>query len=445
MMPDDLSNRPEIPPAAPRRIAVVGAGVSGLTAAYLLSRVHRVTLYEKDPRLGGHANTVGVDTADGVIGVDTGFIVYNETNYPQLKALFRHLDVPTQPSDMSFAVSLDDGALEYSGSGLDGLFAQRRNLMSPKHWRLVYDLVRFYRGSGAMLDDVAIAQMTLGQLLEQFGAGKSFARAHILPMAAAIWSTPTQAILDFPARSFLRFFANHGLFRLSKRIAWRTVTGGSRSYVDKLAAATDAVIRTGAAVTALRRDADTLWLSAQGQDPEAYDAVVLACHADQALRLLSDADGRERAALGAFRYERNEAVLHRDTGFMPKRRRAWSSWNYLSTGPLQAPKLALSYWMNRLQALPCQDNFFVTLNAAQEPAGTIGHYDYEHPIYDMAAVAAQRTLVDMQGRRGLYFAGAHLGYGFHEDGAQSAVAVARALGAPAPWGDAAQPLDRIAA
>lgn len=445
LRPGSAANPPQ--DQGPSRVAIAGSGIAGLTAAMLLARDHDVTVYEIEDRLGGHTNTVEVDTSHGPLGIDTGFIVYNEPSYPHLTALFDHLKVETQPSDMSFAVSLHDGALEYSGSGLDGLFAQRRNLMRPAHWRLLADLVRFYRRAETLIDEPALTDMSLGDLMGYVGVSAHFAEAHILPMAAAIWSTPAHSILEFPARSFLRFFANHGLFRLANRIQWRTVTDGSRRYVEALTAATPARFVTGCGIRRAVRTPAGLDLHLTDGRAVQADHLVLACHADQALAMIETPSEAEAAALSAFRYEANRAVTHRDTAFLPRCRRAWSSWNYLSRGSDGGPKLALSYWMNRLQSLPCEENIIVTLNPAEDPEAMLAEAHYTHPIFDAAAVAAQKQLMALQGTDRLWFAGAHLGYGFHEDGVQSAMAVARGFGLSAPWerGAAPLPLARIAA
>jgi len=414
------------------KIAVIGTGISGLSAAWLLSRRHDVTVYERASRPGGHSNTVEVGATGDAIPVDTGFIVYNPKNYPNLTALFDHLGVATKPSDMSFGVSLDGGRLEYAGTDLLGLFAQKRNLLSPRFLGMLRDLMRFYREApAAALADPAI---TLGDYLRAGRYGDAFCRDHLLPMAAAIWSAPPEAMLAYPAASFIRFHANHGLLQIANRPEWRTVEGGSRSYVRKLTAALAGRVRLDCGATYVKRTSAGVTVGdAQGAAAR-FDHVVLATHADQALALLADADGAERDVLGAFRYSRNLAVLHTDARFMPVRRAAWSSWNFI--GERDAPAgVSVTYWMNRLQSLPGPD-LFVTLNPAQPPhAGTLLHSEiYEHPMFDTRAIRAQSRLWSLQGRGKVWFCGAYFGAGFHEDGLQAGLAVAEELGGVRrPW------------
>jgi predicted NAD/FAD-binding protein len=424
------------------RIAVIGAGISGLGAAWTLRTRHRVTLYEGAPRLGGHSNTVDAVIGGRSLPVDTGFIVYNETNYPNLVQLFRALDVATQPSDMSFAVSIGDGALEYSGTDIAGLVAQKRNLARPRFWRMVADILRFYREARRALRDEALdPELTLGQFLARGRYGDGFLYDHLLPMGAAIWSAPCSEMLGFPLLSFVRFFENHGLLRLDERPRWRTVSGGSRRYVARIAHALGPHAIRHAAATALRRLPSGVEVQDSDGETRLYDQVVLACHADQALRLLSDADADERRILGGFRFQPNRAVLHRDPRLMPRRRRVWASWNYLAPDPEAARAegpggaVAVTYWMNRLQGLDPTIPLFVTLNPPVEPRLELVHaeFDYDHPVYDGATLRAQAELPALQGTRRLWFAGAWLGYGFHEDGLRSGLAVARALGAEPPW------------
>ncbi|MDE1916568.1 MAG: NAD(P)/FAD-dependent oxidoreductase [Sphingomonadales bacterium] len=410
-------------------IAVVGSGISGLSAAWLLSGRHRVTVFETGTRIGGHSNTVDV----GEVPVDTGFIVYNEQTYPNLTALFSHFDVPTRPAEMSFAVSLDRGRLEYAGTDLGGLFAQKRNLASPRFWSMLRDLEKFYRR--APRDLPALGDMGLGSYLDGLGCGAAFRDDHLYPMAAAIWSTPVSDIPHYPAAAFIRFCENHGLLKLGRRPQWRTVSGGSRAYVRRLTGSFADRIVTGRGVDRIRREEEGVTLWAGGQE-QRFDHVVIAAHADQALDMLSDADERETELLGAFAYRRNEAVLHSDTGLMPVRRRVWSSWNYASRMQAGGPDLSVTYWMNRLQGLPDRLPLFVTLNPLDEPDPALVHRReiYHHPIFDAAAGRAQRELWSLQGRRSTWFCGAYFGAGFHEDGLQSGLAVAEQLGGVRrPW------------
>jgi predicted NAD/FAD-binding protein len=418
------------------RVAVIGAGISGLGAAWALRGRHRVTLYEAAGRLGGHSNTIEVTVDGHTVPVDTGFIVYNDVNYPNLVQLFDALAVATEPSDMSFAVSIGNGALEYSGTSLAGLIAQKRNLLRPRFWRMVVDTMRFYREARALLKQPAPSDITLGAFLDQGGYSAGFLDDHLLPMGAAIWSSPVAAMREFPLLSFARFFENHGLLQLTDRPRWRTVTGGSRQYVARIAHALGPDAIRAVAATRLRRLPDGVELRDASGEARVYDQIVLACHADQALALLADADDTERRVLGAFRFQTNRAVLHGDRSLMPRRRAVWASWNYLAPDPVAARdgSVAVTYWMNELQNLAAPP-LFVTLNPPHEPRAELVHgvFDYEHPIYDQAAIGAQGALASIQGVRRTWFAGAWTGYGFHEDGLSSGLAVARALGAPAPW------------
>jgi hypothetical protein len=427
------------------RIAVVGSGIAGLGAAWALSRVHDVTVFEAAPRLGGHANTLEVEAAGRRIAVDTGFIVYNPVNYPHLIRLFERLDVPTEASNMSFGVSLGHGRLEYAGSP-KGLLAQPANLLKPSYWAMVRDLLRFYREAPALLaldpEDPA-AMEELGAYLDRNGYGAAFVYDHLLPMAAAIWSCPIDRVRGFPARSFVRFLDNHGLMLLLRgRPQWRTVTGGSREYVRRIVAEVGAErFHTNAPVTGLSRDPDGVTLETPAGAAR-FDEVVIAAHGDQALEILgARATANERTVLGAFRYEANDAWLHSDARLMPRRRAVWSSWNYLGNGRRDAgAKVSVTYWMNKLQNLAGPE-LFVSLNplAEPDPAKVHARLTYDHPIFDAPAIAAQARLPHIQGAHRTWFCGSYCGYGFHEDGLEAGLAVAEALGAPVPWADAVTP------
>lgn len=406
-----------------------------MSAAWLLNHRHEVTVYERAPRIGGHSNTVEVCTSTGPIPIDTGFIVYNPLNYPNLTALFAHLGVATKAADMSFGVSIADGKLEYAGGNLAGLFAQKRNLLRPRFWSMLRDLLRFYRQAPGSSEALADPHITLADYLRRGGYGAAFIRDHLLPMAAAIWSAPPDAMLDYPAAAFIQFHANHGLLQLTNRPQWRTVKDGSRAYVERLTKSFAGRIRLDCGALSVHRNAGRPSVRDANGNEERFDHVVLAIHADQALALLDDADDNERAILGAFRYSRNLAVLHTDARFMPKRRAAWSSWNFIDD-KAGANNCTVTYWMNRLQSIDNTTNFFVTLNPQRPPrAGTILHSElYEHPTYDPQAMLAQSQLWSLQGRRDTWFCGAYFGAGFHEDGLQAGLAVAEALGGVRrPW------------
>lgn len=420
-----------------KKIAVVGSGISGLSCAWLLSKGNDVTVYEASDRFGGHANTVNVDMDARSIAVDTGFIVYNETNYPNLVALFAHLGVPTTASDMSFAASMDDGDFEYSGTGIKGLFAQKRNAFRPRFWTMLRDVLKFYKESPALLDRPDMQEITLGDYLSNAGYSTAFIDDHLMPMGAAIWSTTAAEMKDYPLQAFLRFFVNHGLLLLSGRPQWRTVEGGSREYVTRLAAKFEGSIRLSARVASVRRAANGVTVTDTSGHSDLFDDVVIAAHADEALAMLTDADRPEQDLLGAFGYTRNKAVLHSDRALMPKHSNVWSSWNYMSVAKSSKHNpLCVTYWMNRLQNLGTTRSLFLTLNPNREPQSDLiyGTYDYTHPRFDTRALKAQNELWQLQGRNRTWFCGAYFGSGFHEDGLQSGLAVAEALGGNRrPW------------
>ena len=430
------------------RIAVVGAGISGLSAAWLLSRQHDVVLFEKEPRYGGHSNTVDVpEDAQGQaarsVAIDTGFIVYNTACYPNLIALFEHLDVPTAATEMSFSVSLDEGRYEYNGNGAGGFFAQRSNLVSARHWRMAGDIRRFFSEAALLQREAADLTLSLGQWLERRQYSRSFIDHHIVPMGAAIWSAPASEILGFPAQSFARFFANHGLLQMKDRPQWRTVRGGSREYVSRLTSAFRGQASVGDGVAEIKRSASGVEIKTRAGQQALFDRCVIACHGDEALGCLTDASSEERRLLGAFRYADNDTILHTDTRLMPRRRRVWTSWNYLGASSADAASnAAVTYWMNKLQPLGTARDYFVSLNAQQPvaPEKVIARFSYQHPLFDRAALEAQRQLWSLQGQRNTWYAGSYFGFGFHEDALQSGLAAAEHLsttaGAPAvrrPW------------
>jgi predicted NAD/FAD-binding protein len=416
------------------RIAVVGSGIAGLSAAWLLSQRHTVTLFEAADTLGGHTHTVDVELGGKRFPVDTGFLVFNDRTYPNLCALFDHLGIATTASEMSFSVRVDEDRLEWAGSSLATVFAQKRNLVKPGFWRMLQDILRFNSESTAAVERGVDEGETLGRFLDRGGYGRAFREWYLLPMSAAIWSCPTGSMLGFPAATFLRFCHNHGLLQVNGRPKWRTVAGGGREYVRRLAARIDDV-RAGAPVLGVRRSADGVELRlATGS--ERFDAVVLAAHSDQSAAMLEDADAAERSVLESVRYQPNRAWLHTDETLLPRARDAWSAWNYL-TGParLDGRPVSVSYLINKLQPLPVEEPIIVTLNPVHEPRAdrVIRRIDYAHPVFDLAAIDAQRRLSAIQGRRRTWFCGAWTGYGFHEDGLGSGLAVANALGVTAPW------------
>lgn len=429
------------------RVAVIGSGIAGLGTAWRLREAADVTLFEADARFGGHAHTVdltlpGPDGRPLTHGVDTGFLVFNERTYPHLIALFAELGVATAASDMSFSVQ--SGGLEWNGATLDTVFAQRRNLVSPRFWRMLADILRFNRlatGLAERGEDAALAE-PVGVFLDRHGFGTPFREGYFLPMVACIWSCPVQQMLAFPIGTLIRFCHNHGLIQVNGRPRWFTVAGGSRQYVQRIAAALDDA-RPGCPVHAVRRippggGEAGVWVdSARGS--ERFDEVVLACHSPQALALLADASAAEREVLGAIRTHRNRAVLHTDAALLPRRRRAWAAWNYERAPQARQEDagVCLHYLINRLQPLPWSQPVIVSLNPVREPDPACVHaeFDYAHPVFDAAAVAAQQRLEAIQGQGPVWFAGAWTRYGFHEDGLRSAHQVADRL--QARWQHAA--------
>jgi predicted NAD/FAD-binding protein len=418
-----------------RRIAVIGSGISGACAAWLLRDHAEVTLFEAGSRFGGHTHTFIVDE-DRAVAVDTGFMVFNRENYPLLCALFDHLQIRSYPTDMSFSASFDRGRLEYAGTDLNTLFGQRKNLVSKRFWGMLLSIVRFNRLAQKALTDPLPAHMAMGEFLDRHGFSEAFRMRYLYPMAAAIWSCPRDQIARFPAVSFLRFFANHGLIRLADRPQWLTVAGGSSTYMDALIADLGRRAQLNAPVTKVARGAHGADLIDADGARQSFDEVVFACHSDQALALLADPSPSERRLLGAIPYQANRVLLHRDESLMPRARRVWSSWNYLSR-PAQdeAQAVSVTYWMNSLQRLATPNNYFVSLNPLDEPReeSIAAEFEYQHPVFTTAALEAQKQLYRIQGRSHTWYAGAWTGYGFHEDGMRSGVEVAQALGATLPW------------
>ncbi|WCE03786.1 FAD-dependent oxidoreductase [Pseudoxanthomonas sp. JBR18] len=413
------------------RIAVVGGGIAGMGAAWALSRQHAVTLFEAGDDLGGHTHTHDIVLGDRQYAVDSGFIVFNPDNYPLLSRLFEELDVASQPTTMSFSVSDARTGLEYNAGDLAGLFCQKRNLVSPAFWRMLADLRRFYRQAPAVLAEPAPGP-TLGDYLALRGYSMMFRDAHIVPMASALWSSPSSTILDFPMQHLVRFMDNHHMLQLTGRPAWRVVSGGSSQYVHALRRLWKVDLQLGCPVQQVRRIDGRVQLYA-GTEEHAFDEVVLACHADDALTLLTDADDQERAVLGGITYQSNETLLHTDRRVLPCDRRAWAAWNARVPAQPDAP-CTVSYWMNALQSLDAPQDFIVSLNQAADidPTKVLRRMHYRHPHQTPATVTAQAALPEIQGRGHVWHAGAGWGFGFHEDGLRSGIQVARALGAAWP-------------
>lgn len=408
-----------------KRIAVIGSGIAGLTSAYYLSRRHRVTLFEADARLGGHTHTAAVDWQGEQSAIDTGFIVFNDRTYPGFIRLLTELGVAYQPTEMSFSVSNPAIGLEYNGNNLSSLFAQRSNLVNAGFWRMLADIVRFNRQVRRAAKE-SPASLTLGEFLDRQSYGALFVDNYLLPMIAAIWSTDLEQTREFPLFFFVRFFENHGLLNLVDRPQWYSIKGGSSSYIEPLTAPFKDAIQLGARVAAVKRQADTLQVVA-GDESYEFDEVVLACHADQALRLLDEPNPAERRILGAFRFSNNDVILHTDTRWLPHNRRAWASWNYhlRQSGKGRA---TVTYYMNGLQRLDKKHTYLVTLNEDIPAAAVISRYQYDHPIFDVAAITAQQQWQQISGTDRIHYCGAWWHNGFHEDGVQSALRVCNALG-----------------
>ena len=413
------------------RIAVVGSGISGAASAWLLARHHEVDVFEREPRIGGHTNTVPVARDDGsTVPIDTGFVVYNETTYPLLVRLFDELGVATQPSDMSWSLRCSRCDLEYAGSAR-GVFAQPANLASPTHLRLLADIARFNRLGRRLVDDPRETAVGAGEFLRVAGFGHGFRQHYLLPMAGAIWSSGTARIEDLPLATLLRFFANHGLLGVRSHHPWRTVVGGTASYLEPLTAPYRDRIHRASPVVAIRRDRDAARLRLADGTTSTFDAIVLATHADEALALLEDPTDRERELLGAWEYSANDTFLHTDPALLPRRRASWASWNYhLDDCRTPTERVSLSYHMNRLQSLTEPRDYVVTLNPSRPPAAAhlLQRATYHHPTYTRRSVATQDHLDDLNGTKRTFYAGAYQRYGFHEDGLWSAVRAVSHLG-----------------
>ena len=414
--------------AAPRNIAVIGAGISGMGAAHMLAKSHRVTLFEAEDRLGGHARTRMAGPA-GDQAVDTGFIVFNYANYPHLAALFDELDVPVIPSNMSFGASIDGGRFEYGLASLQALFAQKRNAANPRFLRMVRDIFHFNaKALAASKED----GLTVAGLLDKLGTGPWFRDYYLLPLSGAIWSTPVEKIMDFPAHAMVQFFENHALLHHTGQHQWFTVQGGSHEYLSRLGASMEnrgVRLRLGAPIDAIERSPIAVSIKPKGGEWEQFDEVVFATHSDDTLRLLADPSAQERHVLGAVKYQPNKIVLHSDETIMPKRKPVWSSWVYAEDADKQTDQIDLTYWMNSLQPWLKRDNFFVTLNTTRPIREDLiwDEVTLRHPVYDLAALDAQRAAAAMNGANRTWFCGAWMKNGFHEDGLSSAVDVVTAM------------------
>jgi predicted NAD/FAD-binding protein len=410
------------------RLAVIGAGISGLVAAYLLSPEHEVTVFEANGHLGGHSRTLDVTVGSHTYPVDTGFVVFNETTYPNFVKLLKRLGISWQPANMSFSISNAQTGLEFGFRTVSGLFAQRRNLVRPSFYRMLYDIWRFRRESGELSRDEAFT-ITLGRYLAEKKYSRPFVEDFIVPLGSAIWSADPRTFQNFPARYFAEFFQRHRFLNLRHKVRWQTIQGGSRRYVERLVQPFKGRTRLNYPVAEVKRQRDFVEVKSRQGEPERFDQVIIASHSDQALAMLSDVSAQEREILGTFPYQENSAVLHTDVGLMPARRAAWASWNYsLPAGPPE--RVTVTYHMNRLQSLDAPVEFLVTLNRDNEinPENIIKRLTYHHPLYNQQAPQAQQRWLEINGVNRTYFCGAYWGYGFHEDGVVSALKVCRHFG-----------------
>lgn len=422
-----------------QRVAIVGTGISGLSAAYLLSRYFDVTLFEQNDYLGGHSRTIEVDEANNkYVPIDTGFIVFNHYTYPLLNSLFKALNVPTHKSKMSFGVSINQRQLEYGSGSINALFSQRKNLFKPKFWRLIWDLFKFNRRSEKHIkQDTLSSGVTLAEYLDDLKVGEWFKHYYLLPMGAAIWSTPLKKIYHYPAKTFIQFFNNHGLLKVNNPIQWYTVVGGSRVYVEKIK---NILLKNGVKIKSgakkIDRNTDGVTITDATDRVCGFDQLILACHSDEALALLSQPSKDEQRLLSQIQYQPNRIVLHKDSAYMPKSKLAWSSWVYHSKEKLDGGnQVSLTYWMNNLQRLDTNTQYFVTVNpdSSINDQLIINDHQLDHPLFNQQAFDAQTEIQEIQGQNCTYFCGAYLRHGFHEDGIWSAVKVAKCLGVECPW------------
>lgn len=413
------------------KIAIIGTGIAGLGAAYLLHPHHDITLFEKNAYIGGHSRTIDVLAGNTKTPVDTGFIVFNNWNYPNLLGLFKELDVPFEKSDMSFGVSIDNGWLEYGSSDM---FAQKKNILRPAFWGMIANILKFNKQAASYIDrDVNI---TLEQCLDDLQMGTWFRKYYMLAMGAAIWSCPVETILKFPARTYVQFFKNHGLLSVNNRPQWYTVTGGSREYITRLTRPFQEKIRLNTGVEAVSYKDEKITVKDKTGQEEIFDQVIFACHADEALMLLKAPSERQTSILGAFDYQENKIVVHTDTSFMPQNKDCWASWVYLSESRTDTKgAVSLSYWMNNLQNLDTEHPIIVTLNPGRMPdaACILDQHSFTHPVFDTKAIEAQTRIAEIQGENNMWFCGAYQRYGFHEDGLLSAVNIAKKMGVSIPW------------
>jgi predicted NAD/FAD-binding protein len=414
------------------KIAIIGSGISGLGAAYLLNNDHDITLYEKNEYIGGHSRTIDIDIDGKKTPVDTGFIVFNYRNYPNLTGLFEHLNVPIEKSDMSFGVSIDNGWLEYGTRRPLDIFAQKSNLLKLKFWKMLADILKF----NSKAKDYLQSDLSLGECLEELKVGHWFRDYYLLPMGASIWSTPTKGMLEFPARTFIRFFDNHGLLTINDQPQWHTVKGGSKEYVKRITESFKDKVILGCGADEVRRKEDCIEVTDSRGKKEKYDEVIFACHSDQVLKILQNPTSDEQSIIGSVNYQPNEMILHTDTSFMQNRKDAWSSWVYLSEEKEdKSSSVSLSYWMNNLQPLNTEKPIIVTLNPDREPdpKTIFDRHTFYHPVFDEVAVEAQSRLNNIQGIDRIWYTGAWQRYGFHEDGLLSAVNIAKKMGIRIPW------------
>ena len=422
-----------------KKLAIVGSGISGMAAAWFLHRRFDIMLFEQNDYVGGHTNTITIEEGNRAVPVDTGFMVFNHVTYPLLTRLFKELEVETEATDMSFSVQHRPSNLEFNGGNLDLLFVQRRNLLSPRYWRMLFSIDRFNKEAIPAINDPRWADFTLAQYIQSRGYGSDMLDRYLIPMSSAVWSTPPEEMLDFPAMTLLRFWHNHGFLGLDKRHQWFTVTGGSRNYAQKLTAPYQEQIRRSRKVIGVKRSPKSVELSFAEGTSETFDKVLLASHADQSLAMLSDPTEQESRLLREFRYQPNTATVHTDESFMPRLRRCWASWNYRLEGSEKGVERAtIHYWMNNLQHIQGEKNYFVSLNCENQiaPEHILRRIKYEHPLFSLSAIKAQRELDsfnNLSPDQTTYYAGAWFNYGFHEDGLASALACSRALAGEEVW------------